>query len=209
MVGLHENQKRILEYLLGHPDGATLVELSKHLGISKTATKEHILRIDHLGLLIYQDSRGGVGRPLRRYLLSQQGQETFPRQYAWMSNALLEHLAEDMGQESLSEMMQSLAVKVANSMKDRLPKDNAVATLNAIAECLSELGYRAALKQTDLRKGAVIEATNCVYHSVAKKHPALCSFDTKFIEEASGGMKVRLECCIAKGASTCRFKISR
>jgi predicted ArsR family transcriptional regulator len=81
--------------------------------------------------------------------------------------------------------------------------------LQMITGAMNELGYRSTLKQSDLRKGAVIEATNCVYHTVAKEHPSLCTFDTKFIENATGGMDVKLESCIARGGSVCRFCIRK
>lgn len=206
---LHENQKRILDYLLNRPDGATLEELSGHLGITRTAVREHILRIEHLGYLAHADSKGLVGRPRRRYFLSAEGQETFPRQYSWLSSVLLELLARDLGVKGVSRIMRNLARDVAQSMMARFEKtESAPALFAEVTAALNELGYRAALKQSDLRKGAVIEATNCVYHSVAMRHPELCQFDVHFLENATG-MKVELENCIAKGGSTCRFCIRR
>lgn len=210
MNGIHQNQRKILEYLLEHPDGSTLDELAGHLGITKTAAKEHLIKVESLGYLTYRDSVGQVGRPRRRYLLSTEGHEAFPRQYSWLSNVLLELLAQDMGSAAISQLMEKLAKKVSLSMKNRF--EGAKSSAGRMAEvtaALSELGYRAVLKQSDLRKGAVIEATNCVYHSVAKNHPELCRFDIKFIEHATGGMKVSLESCIAKGGSVCRFCIRK
>ncbi len=210
MVGLHENQKKILEYLLDHPRGAPLEEIANHLGVTKTAAKEHLVKIDMLGLISYKDIRGSVGRPKRRYLLSDEGHEVFPRQYSWLSSFLLEFLAEDLGPAPVSGIMEGLAARVAESMQARFQNTNSKAELMAeITKALSELGYRASLKQSDLRKGAVIEATNCVYHTVAKSHPELCTFDVKFIEKASGGMNVNLESCIAKNGSVCRFRIRK
>lgn len=210
MLGLHENQKKILEYLLDHRSGATLDEIAAQLGVTKTAAKEHLIKIEALGFLTYQDKRGAVGRPRRYYRLSEQGNEAFPRQYSWLSNVILEFLSEDMGPQKTAKMMESLADKVVTSMKSRF-QNTATSSqmLSEITKALSELGYRAVLKQSDLRKGAVIEATNCVYHAVAKAHPELCRFDIKFIEKASGDMKVKLESCIARGGSVCRFCISK
>jgi len=205
MRGLHENQKRILEYLLDHSDGAILEELAEHLGISKTATKEHLIKIQDQGYLTYSDSKGSVGRPRRRYLLSPAGLEVFPRQYSWLSNALLELLAEDLGADRVERIMRDLADKVAESMEPRFRRAGSAPDLLAeLTAVLNELGYRASLKQSDLRKGAVLEATNCVYHSVAKLHPELCKFDVQFIGKASK-MDVTLESCIAKGGTVCRF----
>jgi DeoR family transcriptional regulator, suf operon transcriptional repressor len=209
MKGLHENQRKILEFLLKRPDGASLEELSEHLGVTKTAAKEHVLKVEALGYLKFEDQRGGVGRPKRRYLLSQEGHEVFPRQYSWLSNVLLELLAEDLGGEGVRRIMKDLAQKVSDSMGERFNKNQSSAQLLAeVTAALNELGYRASLKQSDLRKGAVIEATNCVYHSVAKRHPELCSFDVQFLEKASG-MNVKLETCIARGGAVCRFCIRK
>ena len=210
MQGLHGNQKRILDYLLDHADGATLEELASHLEITKSAAKEHIIKVESMGLLTFKDSKGLVGRPKRRYLLSPEGHDAFPKQYSWLSNVLLELLAEDMGQVTVSRLMTNLADKVSKSfeMKFKSAK-NSAELLGLISNALNELGYRSSLKQSDLRKGAVIEATNCVYHAVAKKHPELCQFDVKFIQNATGGMNVKLESCIARGGSVCRFCIKK
>lgn len=210
MNGLHKNQKEILNYLLEHKDGATADELAAHLKITKTAVKEHLNKVDHLGYLTYEDSKGGVGRPRRRYLLSENGMDAFPKQYSWLSNVLLEHLAESSGPEVVIAMMDSLAEKISTRMQNKFNRaENTAELLRLLTEALNELGYRSSLKQSDLRKGAVIEATNCVYHSVAQKHPTLCRFDIKFIENVTGGMNVKLESCIARGDSVCRFCIKR
>ncbi|MGZ3707198.1 MAG: helix-turn-helix transcriptional regulator [Bdellovibrionota bacterium] len=210
MQGLHDNQKKILEILLHEPEGSTLDELALKLSLSKTAAKEHLLKIEALGYLEHQDSRGSVGHPRRRYLLSSVGREAFPRQYSWLSNVLLELLSEDLGADVVSGIMKKLAKKVSHSMADRFQKKENFADLLAeINAVMNELGYRSSIRQSDLRKGAVLEATNCVYHSVAKDHPELCKFDVHFLEQATGGMSVKLESCIARGGAVCRFCIRK
>jgi DeoR family suf operon transcriptional repressor len=205
MRTLHKNQQLILKYLLDHKDGATLDEISSHLEITKTAAKEHILKIESHGYLAFVDSKGSVGRPRRRYLLSQEGHDAFPKQYSWLSNVLLELLAEDLGGAGVAKLMKSLANKVAKSMEGKFKNTKtSVELLSKINVAMNELGYFTTVKQSDVRKGAILEATNCVYHSVAKQHPELCGFDVRFLENVSG-MNVQLESCIARGGSVCRF----
>ncbi|MGZ3794577.1 MAG: helix-turn-helix transcriptional regulator [Bdellovibrio sp.] len=209
MKSLHNNQQLILKYLLEKKDGATLDELAAHLGITKTATKEHILKLESRAFIGFVDSKGAVGRPRRRYLLSEEGHDAFPKQYSWLSNVLLELLAEEMGEEGVSRLMESLAHSVAKSMEAKFKNaSSSVELLATINKVMNELGYQTVLKQSDLRKGAILEATNCVYHSVAKKHPELCSFDVQFLENVSG-MKVNLQSCIARGGSVCRFCLNK
>lgn len=205
---MHENQKKILEYLLDHSEGATLEELATHLGVTKTAAKEHLLKVERLGYTTFKDEKGSVGRPKRHYFLTPEGHEVFPRQYSWLSNSLLELLALEVGTTGTSQLMKKLAARVADSMKGRFDKASPVDILREVTKVMNELGYRAVLKQSDLRKGAVIEATNCVYHSVAKEHPELCQFDTQFIKNATK-MDVKLDSCIARGGEVCRFCIKK
>jgi predicted ArsR family transcriptional regulator len=209
MYGLQGNQKRVLEYLLTNPSGATLEEIASHLEITKSAAKQHIVKVESLGYLTYSDSKGFIGRPKRRYLLSHEGQEAFPKQYSWLSNSLLEILSENLGRDVVIKLMESLADKVSASLETKLKNAQSTAEqLSLIVTALNELGYRATLKQSDLRKGAVIEATNCVYHSVAKKHPELCRFDIRFLENTSS-LNVKQESCIARGGPVCRFCLTK
>lgn len=204
MDSLHSNQKKILEFLLDKPQGATLTSIADFIGVTKTAAKEHILKLDHLGLITFEDAKGTVGRPKRSYMLTESGHEVFPKQYSWLSSVLLELLAEDLGPKMVARIMKDLGKKVALSMNDRFKNKSHAQLLSEISKAMNELGYRSFLKQSDIRKGAILEASNCVYHKVAIEHPELCQFDIQFLESASG-LKVKLESCIARGGSICRF----
>ena len=205
MRSLHKNQQLLMEFLLNKKEGATLDELAAHLGITNTAAKEHLLKIQSHGYIQYADTKGSVGRPRRRYFLSPEGHDVFPKQYSWLSSVILESLADEMGPDSVSKFMHTLADRVSQSMKDQFEGQTSTAELLAkINQVMNELGYRSTIKQSDVRKGAVLEATNCVYHSVAKQHPELCGFDVRFLENVSG-LNVKLESCIARGGESCRF----
>ncbi len=207
MKNMHENQTKILNLLLETPEGCTLQQLSEHLDITKTATKEHVVKLIHFGYISHKDIKGHVGRPKRIYLLTESGQEVFPRQYSWISILLLEYLVEHSSEQHMSNIMEQLAEKVTDSLSARLEKNKLPADrLKEMTTILNELGYRSQLKQSDLRKGAVLEATNCVYHGIAKQHNQLCQFDIHLIEKMSH-MDTCLQRCIAKGDSVCRFYI--
>jgi len=209
MNGLHPHQQKIMDHLLENQAGATLDELADHLGISKSAARDHIVKIETLGYLDHVDTKNLVGRPRRRYVLAKESHEIFPKQYSWLSTVLLEHLAESVGSDGVARTMRGLADKVAESMRERF--DDAKSTselLGRVRTALNELGYRSVVRQADVRKGAILEASNCVYHTVAQKHPELCAFDIRFIEKATG-LDVKLETCIARGGGVCRFCLKK
>lgn len=209
MKNLHENQRKILEHLLSHHEGASLDELATHLGLTRTAVQQHVLRLMDLGYLAYLDTKGSVGRPRRRYLISDQGIDAFPKQYSWLANAILAQLAQDLGPGGGSSFMKRLAGAVAASLESQVgPADPPAQRLRKVTALMNELGYRAVLKPGGSAGEGAIEAVNCVYHSVAKAHPELCQFDVSLIERATG-MDVHLETCIAKGGAVCRFCVAK
>ncbi|HJU83442.1 MAG TPA: HTH domain-containing protein [Holophagaceae bacterium] len=209
MKGLHPNQRKILEHLLSRPEGATLDELAAHLGVTRTAVQQHVLRLLDLGYLVYEDAKGAVGRPRRIYRISDEGIDAFPKKYSWLANAILAQLAGRLGPSGSRAFMEELAAAVAASLDSgAAASDPPALRLKKVTALMNELGYRAVLKPAAGPREAAIEAVNCVYHSVAKTHPELCQFDVSLIEHASG-MGVRLESCIAKGGAVCRFCISK
>ena len=209
MKNLHDNQRKILEHLLNRHEGASLDELAAHLEVTRTAVQQHILRLLDLGYVTYSDKKGMVGRPRRRYLISDEGIDAFPKKYSWLANAILAQLAQKLGPGGAQSFMRELGAVVAQSLEGQIqPTDPPAYRLKKITELLNDLGYRAVLKQGEASKGAIIEAVNCVYHSVAKVHPELCQFDVSLIESASG-MNVHLDSCIARGGSVCRFCITK
>lgn len=209
MKNLHENQRKILEHLLSHHEGASLDELATHLGLTRTAVQQHVLRLMDLGYLTYTDTKGAVGRPRRHYLISDQGIDAFPKQYSWLANAILAQLAQDLGPGAARSFMRNLAGSVAASLESQVnPADPPAQRLRKVTALMNDLGYRAVLKPGGSAGEGAIEAVNCVYHSVAKAHPELCQFDVSLIERATG-MDVHLETCIAKGGAVCRFCVAK
>lgn len=203
---LPERQRQILRFLRGHAQGASLDQIAADLAVTRTAAMAQLGKLLDLGLAVHADERGGVGRPRRRYLISREGLESFPRQYSWLSNLLLEDLAQRLGRKGSAAMMRRLGTRLAQGMARRFDGEGAAARMRQVAKVLTELGYQAAPLAGPSAGGPVIEAVNCVYHGVAQLHPELCEFDVAFIAAATG-KAVALQSCIAKGGHSCRFQL--
>ncbi|HVK60802.1 MAG TPA: HTH domain-containing protein [Bdellovibrionales bacterium] len=205
MKHLPQRQQQILEHLLEKPEGVTADDLCVVCDVTKTAIKEHLAQLEHLGYVAFRDQKGGVGRPRRFYFLSNQGSEAFPRQYSWLSTALLEEISSNFSASQLTKLLEGLAETTVRPLRAQLESLPRKQRLELIVKVMNDLGYRARLKEVSA-KNAVIEASNCVYHAAAQKHPQLCQFDIGFLKRTSA-LDVNLECCIARGASSCRFSL--
>lgn len=206
MTTLSKSQQAILDLLLKSDNGATADELVDDLGITKTAVKSHLDTLVNRDLLTFVDEKSGVGRPRRRYRLSETATEAFPKQYSWLSTQLLKELSRTLEPSALRSLMRRLAERVYSENKAHLSDPDPKVRLNRLGGLMNDLGYKAKILRVGRDSKVTIEAYNCVYHDVAKAHPELCEFDRYLINQATQ-MPTTLESCIAKGGACCRFRL--
>ena len=74
-----------------------------------------------------------------------------------------------------------------------------------LAEVMDQLDYNA--RNATVPGGeAIIEADNCVFHTMAKKDIEVCNID-KGLMETFTDSKVEQHECMARGGDVCRFKL--
>ena len=77
--------------------------------------------------------------------------------------------------------------------------------IRALAGIMRELGYQSASIDPTNEKLPAIEASNCVFHSLAQRYPEVCFFDLAMMSEVVGSDVVHDECMV-RGGNVCRFK---
>src|SRR5258708_26012145 len=82
----------------------TAEELSRELGISQVAVRQHLTSLEAENLIAITIERRGLGRPSHRYVLTLSGDESFPRQYDTVLNELLDELRAWQGQAVVDEL---------------------------------------------------------------------------------------------------------
>ncbi len=200
---LGNRRQDILKALLNDKNGATVDELSRRLAVTRNAVRQHLAALANDGLVRAGVTRPTGGRPEQLYVLTEAGRELFPRQYSWFAQLVVESIKGESGAEGLRRRLASLGSAVAKQLRARASalksRREKVARL---AGLMSELGYHARASSP-----SVIEADNCVFHDLAKKHPEVCQFDLALLATFTDS-KVEHAECMAKGGNVCRFKFS-
>jgi len=198
-------QEQILTLLLNADAGLSIDEMAEKLGISRNAVKQHLDGLEKQQLIKEAALTNTGGRPARSYVLTEQGINYFPKQYAWFCNLLLEELAEQMEPAALEDMMWHLGSKLAATLQPQFAGKTLQERLVALIGLMQKLGYHAEIDSTAEPETLSIKAVNCVYHDVAKKYPALCQFDRALLA-ALLDRPVEQTSCIAKQDCACRFR---
>ncbi len=199
-------QKELLKEMFKSQSGLTVDELTDRLGVTRTAVNQHLNILKSDGFVIEGALQATAGRPGRRYILTQKGQDVFPKQYSWFSSIMLSSLKSAQGSEHLTSFMRSAAKLVAQGLTSKNEKKTYAEQVQSLIATMNELAYDAKLKVVG--RGFEIEARNCVYHSLAKEHPEVCEFDIELIKSATGS-KVEHKECMVRGASRCCFHLER
>jgi predicted ArsR family transcriptional regulator len=196
--------QQILLRLLSREKGGLAVDtLATQLNISRNAVRQHLTSLERDGVVVKGRIQASGGRPEQLYVLTEQGEETFPRQYAWFAELLLRLLESELGGAAVGAKLSDLARTVAASIEGRLgDRSDLNGRIARITEVLQEMGYDAAVVTAGAEP--IVEAHNCVFHKLAKQSPHLCTFDVALAEAASG-CRVEPRTCMARGDSSCRF----
>ena len=202
---LGDTQQKLLRKLLLSPQGVTVEALCQAVGITHNAVRQHLTALLAQGFVARGEAIPSGGRPRACFVLMPAGRELFPRNYALMAGGMLEYLYAHGGVAAVQAMLADMGAKLGNDAAERIASaadpDEAARLL---AEQMDALGYEAQAVEAD---GHVeVEAWNCVFHALARKHPDVCRFDLAFMSAATGRPVQRTQCML-HGAPACRFRV--
>lgn len=196
---LGKRQQELLRLLLKHKAGLSIDELATALGVTRPAVRQHLTALELDGYVAKGAEFRTAGRPGQAFVLTGKGTDLFPKQYSWFSALMLDALAAERGEEGLAAWLEDLAGPIAASLEPRLAGLEGAARLEAIAAIMNDLAFEAAPVE------GAIEASNCVYHELAKRHPAICRFDLALLSRLAGRPLTHEECMV-RGGGVCRFR---
>lgn len=199
-----ERRGRLMRHLLRHKSGATIDELARAIGVTRTAVRQHLAALLRDALVAPGESRPTGGRPERLFVLTAAGREAFPRRYSWFAQLLIEAMTKEHGMTGLRVRLGRIASAVVAQMTAReRPAGGRRRKVEALSTVMDDLGYDAHLGR-DIAGAPSIEADNCVFHELAMKNPSVCHFDLALLSGFTGS-KVTLHECMARGGHVCRF----
>ena len=203
LEALGSRQQELLKLLLKNKSGLTIDELSSGLEITRNAVRQHVTALESHGLVMQGGTRPSGGRPQQLYVLTETGKESFTRNYAWLGQLLVESLKEQDGADALKERLNSMGSALARQLRRQHPESQTrQQKVEELAGLMRQLGY----ETRNTPAGApVIEAENCVFHTLAVKNPEICQFDLALLS-AFTDSKVDHQECMARGGNVCRFR---
>jgi DeoR family suf operon transcriptional repressor len=180
-------------------------ELAAHLGITPSAVRQHLTGLLADGLVVFDEQRGGPGRPKHVYRLTPTADALFPRTYSDLTNELLDYAGASRPGlvDELFDMRRQRRVDDARARLAGLAFDDRVAELTRI---LDEDGYLADAERLDDGSWRVVEH-NCAILGVAERFGQACSSEIGFLREAMPDAEVERTHHMMNGAHMCAYLV--
>ncbi len=196
---------KVLSFLHAYPQ-SSIKDISAAVGMGTVSLRHHINLMLRQGLLLVENKRHGVGRPLQVFSLSASGQEIFPTRYYPFTNVLLEKMKSRFSGEAVQLLIQDMAEDLsreANRKTAMLSMQEKAAFLKAY---LTELGYQVKIRQPENGMSCSILELNCPYRSISRQHPEICLMDEKLISSVMKAPVIKSS-CVLKGDACCSYQI--
>ena len=140
---LGDTQQKLLRKLLLSPQGVTVEDLCKTLGVTHNAVRQHLTALMARGFIARGESMPSGGRPRACFVLLPAGRELFPRNYALIAQGMLEYLYAHAGTAAVQGMLTAMGTRLGEdaAMRVATATDHEAAT-RLLAEQLDSLTAR-------------------------------------------------------------------
>ena len=203
---IRSRQQQILKLLLENKVGLSIDEIATALNISRSAVQQHFAVLERDGYIQAGVLNKTAGRPVRSFVLTEAGINSFPKQYAWFSELILTDLKNELGSEAFQRYLHKLGSKLSQSLLPQFKGKQTDERIEALLKVMDGLGFNVRNMTDSGSNERTIEACNCIYHDLAQKHEEICEFDRTLMSSLLDKDIEHVE-CLAKGGTVCRFKI--
>ena len=196
------NDRELLQELHRLGSG-TVQELCDALGVTATAVRQRLVRLQGSRLIGRETLKVGRGRPSFVYRLTETGTRLLGENYGDLVLVLwreLQEIHEPELRERIVARVRDALVERYGNLVDGQTLDERVAQLT---EALSDRGFQV---ESDCSSGLpVLRENNCPYPELASRDPSICRLEQQVFERILGDSVTLAQCC-RNGDHCCEFQ---
>jgi len=187
------------------PQSAAVI--ARRLGVTSAAIRQHLAKLQAEGLVAFEDHAAGVGRPRRRWHLTEKGHGRFPDSHAGLALDLIQSVSRIFGEEGLDKLISAREQASLELYSARLGSGDLHGRLRRLATVRSEEGYMAEVIAAP-DGGFLLSENHCPICVAARACQGLCRSELALFRAVLGpGVEVERSEHILAGARRCAYRI--
>ena len=181
----------------------SVAQLQGAMQVTATAVRQRLMRLLSQGDIERQTIRVARGRPLHRYLLTEQGRRRAGANFADLAIALWQEIRQIKDLEVRRGLLARISSRLASLYAGRIRGSTLDERLESLAEVFRERKIPFDVeRQNDL---PLLQARACPYPELAEQDRSVCSMERMMFSELAGE-DLRLSNCRLDGHSCCTFE---
>ena len=181
---------------------STIQELCDAAGVTATAIRQRLGRLQTLGLVDRQTVRSGRGRPYHTYQITETGRRQLGDNYSELARLLwseLHTIAELDVRQRVTGRIRDAMVKQYGANVDGVALSDRFAQLGT---ALSGRGFSVEVDSHGLLP--ILRENHCPYHDLAQQDSGICELEQQVFEQILG-VPLTLASCCRSGDHCCEF----
>lgn len=182
--------------------GATVHDLCESAGVTATAVRQRLLRLQNQGLIERRTVRSGRGRPHHAYQVTDAGRRQLGDNYSELAQLLWNelHRIEEpaVRQHVTNRIREALVVRYGSSVRG----DSLSERFGELKNSLAERGFR--VEVDFVGSLPVLRETNCPYQELSQRDSGICELEQQVFERVLG-TPLKLASCCRNGHACCEF----
>ncbi len=181
----------------------TIQQLVDHLGVTATAVRQKLSRLQDAELVDRTQAADGRGRPSHQYDLTEKGRRSVGDNLADLACALWHEIQEIPDVELRNSLVKGAIRRLANDYSSRVVGKSIEDRLDSVAQIFVERDIPITV---DNKNGLpVLRILQCPYPDLANDNHAVCEMEKQLFSQVIGA-SVDLCQCRRQGDSCCSFE---
>ena len=185
----------------------SVAELETSMQVTATAVRQRLNRLLAAGDIERTTHRGGRGRPVHRYRLTEKGYRRAGNNFADLAVVLWQEVREIKDPEIRRGLLQRLSRRLAESYKGEVVGESVEQRMQALAALLRERQIPFEVESAAPHHLPTLHAHACPYPELAEQDRTVCSMERLLFSELVG-TSLHLATCRLDGDKCCTFEPS-
>src|SRR5919202_6002771 len=194
--------RREILRLLRTRGGLTAQQLAQELQITSMGVRRHLSTLERDGLVRAHIQRQPAGRPTFVYRLTEEGLESFPKNYHLLATQLLDALQVREGDTKVGDLFAGRMDQLVAQYEPRMRGKDLAGRVAELAKIQEENGYMAVWEKVE--GGYVLKEQNCAIFRVACRFQQACQYEIELFRRLLGADLQRMEHQV-KGDIACTY----
>jgi len=188
---------------LNRMGGGTIQDICEELGVTATAVRQRLNRLESLNLIERETVRQERGRPFHAYTVTPSGQRELGDNYSDLAMILWRELRQIEDSHVREVIFERIREALVHRYGNLVNAESLNERFRQLGEALSDRGFH--VEVDDSGQLPILRENNCPYLELATSDPAICELEKDVFRKVLGSEVELTQCCL-NGHSCCEFQ---